>query len=315
MPPAPSVHSEPAFEAGQRATSATAKIDLSRLPRIIDMSAESITRNVIEVNSGCPDERFKFIMKGLVTHLHDFVRETSITTEEWLAAIKFLTETGQKCTDIRQEFILFSDVLGASSLVDSLNNAKPPGATESSVLGPFFTEDAHDVPQGGSIASEGKGNNMYPVAHAIIDTWETDGKDYMILRDGPDCRGRLQTSEDGTYAFRAVVPVSYPIPSDGPVGDLISKLARHPFRPAHLHMMIQAPGFEKLTTALYFKGDRFIPSDAVFGVKNSLIVETKTITDSALTRARGFRDGDEHEYLEQCDEVRRKAMPAVPGPK
>ncbi|KAJ7483338.1 intradiol ring-cleavage dioxygenase [Mycena latifolia] len=310
-------------------------IDLSKLPKILDMSAESITENVHAMNSNCPDERMKFVFKNLVTHLHDFVRETSITTEEWMTALQFLTETGQKCTDIRQEFILLSDALGVSSLVDSINNAKPPGATEATVLGPFFTTDALEFDNGESIASEDKGDYLWvegkvldtkgkPIPHCLIDTWETDGHGLYDTqysqRGGPDCRGRLYTKDDGSFFFRAIVPVSYPIPSDGPVGKMVKSLGRHVFRPAHLHMMLSAPGFEKLTTAFYFKGDPYLTSDAVFGVKTSLIVETTTETDVEVTRARGFRDAKSHEVLkhdfilatlEEGAEARKQSMPAA----
>ncbi|KAJ7709024.1 intradiol ring-cleavage dioxygenase [Mycena rosella] len=310
-------------------------IDLSKLPQVLDMSADSITENVHAINSNCTDERTKFIFKNLVTHLHDFVRETSITTEEWMTALEFLTRTGQKCTDIRQEFILLSDVLGVSSLVDSMNNAKPPGATEATVLGPFFTTDALEFDNGASIASEGKGDYMWvegkvldtkgnPIPNCLIDTWETDSNGLYDTqysqRGGPDCRGRLHTKDDGSFFFRAIVPVSYPIPSDGPVGHMVKALGRHVFRPAHLHMMLQATGFEKLTTALYFKGNPYLTSDAVFGVKSSLIVETTTETDVTVTRARGFKEAKSHEVLkhdfvlatpEEGAEARKRSMPTA----
>lgn len=256
----------------------------------------------------------KFVFQSLVNHLHDFVRETALTTEEWMTAINFLTETGKMCSDIRQEFILLSDTLGVSTLIDSMQNAKPPGATESTVLGPFFTEDAHDVQNGDTIASEGKGDYMYvqgcvtdihgrPIPNAVIETWETD--QYGLYdtqydeRPEPDCRGRLRTAEDGSYAFRAVVPVSYPIPGDGPVGRMLSKLDRHIFRPAHLHIQIQAPGYDALTTALYFKGDPYLTSDAVFGVKSSLIVEPEIVGDLTLSKLRGFKEAKPHAYLKK----------------
>ncbi|KAF9266668.1 intradiol ring-cleavage dioxygenase [Marasmius fiardii PR-910] len=310
-------------------------IDLSKLPKLSDMSAETITENVHKINENCPDERMKFIFKNLIQHLHDFARETSITTEEWMKAIYFLTETGKMCSDIRQEFILLSDTLGLSILIDSMNNAKPPGATEGTVLGPFFTEDAHDVKAGDSIASEGKGDYMFvhgkvldtkgnPIPGAIIDTWETDGRGLYDTqydgRDGPDCRGRLTTGEDGSFAYRAVVPVSYPIPSDGPVGKMVASLGRHVLRPAHLHFMIQAPGFEQLITALYPRNDPYINSDAVFGVKSSLIVDLKSVDDTKLTLARGFKEAKPHVELEfdfvlptveESREARKKAMPSL----
>ncbi|ESK93176.1 intradiol ring-cleavage dioxygenase [Moniliophthora roreri MCA 2997] len=310
-------------------------IDLSKLPKLTDMSADSITENVHKINSSCQNERLKFIMKNLVQHLHDFARETSITTDEWMTAVQFLTETGKTCSEIRQEFILLSDALGLSALIDSMNNAKPPGATEATVLGPFFTEDAHDVDAGDSIASEGKGNYLFvhgkvmdlkgnPIAGAIIDTWETDGHGLYDTqysnRAEPDCRGRLRTADDGSFSYRAVVPVSYPIPSDGPIGSMVSALGRHVFRPAHLHFMIQAPGFEKLVTALYPSGDSYLHSDAVFGVKTSLIVDLKPVNDTTKTLARGFKEAKPHMELhrdfvlatpEEGREARKKTLPLV----
>jgi len=306
-------------------------IDLSKLPQNMDMTAESITANVHAINANCQDDRMKFIFKSLINHMHDFVRETSLTTEEWMTAINFLTETGKMCSDIRQEFILLSDTLGVSTLVDSINSAKPPGATEATVLGPFYTEDAHEIGKGDSIASEGKGDYMFvegvvtdlrgnPIPNVTIDTWETDGNGQYDTqyesREEPDCRGRLHSAEDGSYAFRAVMPVSYPIPNDGTVGRMISKLGRHVFRPAHLHIRINAPGYEELITALYFKGDPYLVSDAVFGVKSSLIVEPKVINDLSISKARGFKEPKPHVYLKQdfvlatvdeCVESRRKA--------
>jgi len=305
-------------------------IDLSKLPQNMDMTAESITDNVHAINANCQNDRMKFIFKSLVNHMHDFVRETSLTTEEWMTAINFLTETGQKCSDIRQEFILLSDTLGVSTLVDSINNGKPAGATEATVLGPFYTDDAHEVEKGDSIASEGKGDYMFVegvvkdlrgnhIPNATIDTWETDGNgqydNQYESREEPDCRGRLHSAEDGSYAFRAVVPVSYPVPNDGTVGEMLRKLGRHVYRPAHLHIRINAPGYEELITALYFKGP-YITSDAVFGVKSSLIVEPKEINDLSISKARGFKEPKPHLYLkhdfvlatvEECAEARRKA--------
>lgn len=298
------------------------------------MNSETITSIVHAANSNCQDERMKFILNNLVSHLHDFIRETSVTTEEWMTGIQFLTECGKKCSDIRQEFILLSDVLGVSTLIDSLNNAKPPGATESTVLGPFFTEDAHDVANGGSIASEGKGDYMFvegrvmdtkgnPIADAVIDTWETDGlglyDNQYADRKEPDCRGRLRSAEDGSYSFRAVVPVGYPIPNDGPVGVLLDKLGRPVFRPAHLHMMIDALGYEKLVTTLFFRG-KYLTSDAVFSVRSSLIVDPEVVTDEVITKARGFKESKSHlllkqdlvlATLEEGKEARKVAMHAV----
>lgn len=271
-------------------------IDPSTLPDVADITPDTVTQSVIAINSGCKNDREKFLIEHLVRHLHDYARETNLTTEEWMTAIQFLTATGQKCTPIRQEFILLSDVLGLSALVDSINHARPPNATENTVLGPFFTEDAADIDHHGSIASEGKGEPLLvsmhvtdthgkPVPNARVETWETDAEGFYDTqyegREFPDCRGRLKTQNDGVCEFWAVVPVAYPIPSDGPVGSLLRSLHRHVFRPAHLHIMIEADGFETLTTALYPEGDEYLKSDAVFGVKKSLICHIDSVEDEA----------------------------------
>jgi len=275
---------------------------------------ELITQNLLKLTELCPDERRKYIFKNLITHIHHFINETSITTEEWMSTIQFLTRTGQTCTPLRQEFILLSDVLGISALVDALNNPPVSGGTESSVLGPFFTEDAPDVNNGDSIASEGKGEYMYvegqvidthgkPVPNALIETWETDEFGFYDTqypgREKPDCRGRLRTDKDGKYGYRAVVPVAYPIPGDGPVGELLLTLNRHNMRPNHLHLMIEAPGYQTLTTALYPEGDGWLSSDAVFGVKKSLVVSLKDVDNEQQARQCGFPHGSHFKLLKQ----------------
>ncbi|KAI5475347.1 catechol dioxygenase [Pseudohyphozyma bogoriensis] len=282
-------------------------VDLSKLPNLTDLSADSLCDNVIAINSLCENPRLKFVFEKLVTHVHQFAKEVSLTTEEWMAAIQFLTATGQICTDIRQEFILLSDILGLSALVDTMNHPVPEGATESTVLGPFFTEDAKDIPNGGSIASEGKGEYMFVkgrvtdlrgngIAGCKIETWETDDEGLYDTqyegRDGPDCRGRITTDADGYYWFRGVRPVAYPIPNDGPVGKLLRQLSRHVFRPAHLHMLFEAPGYESLITSLYPTGsDPYIKSDAVFGVKSSLLIDYEEVTDEEEAKRCGFPHG------------------------
>jgi len=227
-------------------------------------------------------------------------------------AIQFLTRVGQTCTPLRQEFILLSDVCGASALVDALNHPVVGDATASTVLGPFFTEDAPDVATGDSIASEGKGEYLLvegrvlntegkPISDAVIETWETDENGFYDTqyadRAVPDCRGRLRSGPDGSYSYRCVVPVSYPIPGDGPVGELLLKLQRHNNRPAHLHVMIEAPGYDKLVTSLFPEGDKYLTSDAVFGVKKSLIVSLDEIHDEEQARQRGFVKGSKFKYL------------------
>ncbi|KZT71927.1 aromatic compound dioxygenase [Daedalea quercina L-15889] len=274
---------------------------------------ELITENLMKLVQLTPDLRHRFLLKTLVTHLHQFVNETSLTTEEWMTALQFLTRVGQKCTPLRQEFILLSDVLGVSGLVDAINNPPASGGTESSVLGPFFTDDAPDVENGDTIASEGKGEYMYvegrvlstdgtPIPNALIETWETDADGFYDTqyqdREKPDCRGRLRSDKEGRYGYRAVVPVAYPIPGDGPVGELLIKMGRHNMRPNHLHLMIEAPGFNKLTTALYPEGDEYMMSDTVFGVKKSLVVTLKDVQDDAEARKRGFPKGGSFKLLQ-----------------
>ncbi|KIJ62165.1 hypothetical protein HYDPIDRAFT_189226 [Hydnomerulius pinastri MD-312] len=275
-------------------------------------SPEIITANLLKLVGQTPNPRLKFIYQVLVKHIHAFVKETNLSTDEWMAAIEFLTRTGQTCTPLRQEMILLSDVLGVSALVDSLNNPVAGGATENSVLGPFYTDDAEDVDMGESIASEGKGDYMYvegrilttegkPVPNATIETWETDHNGFYDTqyadRSHPDCRGRLHTGEDGSFGYRAVVPCAYPIPGDGPVGELLLSMGRHNMRPNHLHMMVEAPGFHKLVTAFYPDGCDYLRSDAVFGVKKSLVVNMEQVDDDTEARKRGFPRGGSFKLL------------------
>ncbi|KAI0032421.1 aromatic compound dioxygenase, partial [Vararia minispora EC-137] len=275
--------------------------------------AEIITQNLLKLTELAPTPRTQFVFKNLITKLHEFVSETKITTEEWMDTLQFLTRVGKTCTPIRQEFILLSDVLGVSALVDALNNPQVGNSTESSVLGPFFTEDAPDIGQGESIASEGKGDYMYvegrvltttgrPIPNAVIETWETDGLGFYdtqyTTREKPDCRGRLRSDSEGRYGYRAIVPVAYPIPGDGPVGDLLLLLGRHNMRPNHLHIMVEASGFNKLTTAFYPEGDRYLDSDAVFGVKKSLVVKLQEIDNEEEARRRGFPKGQKFKLLQ-----------------
>ncbi|KAF7980543.1 hypothetical protein HWV62_37685 [Athelia sp. TMB] len=273
---------------------------------------EIITANLLKLNNEISDLRVSLIFKSLITHLHQFISETSITTEEWMKTIEYLTRVGQTCTPLRQEFILLSDILGASALVDALNNPPISGATDSSVLGPFFTDDAPDLAAGESIASEGSGEYLYVEGHvrsimgevipnALIDTWETDSHGNYDTqradRDGPDCRGRLRTDKDGKYSFKAVVPVAYPIPGDGPVGDLLKVMGRHNMRPNHLHLKVQAPGYHTLVTALYPEGDSYLASDPVFGVKKSLVVKYEDINDKEKAKKHGFLRGGSFKVL------------------
>ncbi|KAF3919044.1 hypothetical protein ABW21_db0201883 [Orbilia brochopaga] len=277
-----------------------------KIPPMKDLTHENITENVHIINSQGPDARLRYLVTNLVSHLHDFARETRLTTDEWMAAIQFLTAVGQKCDDIRQEFILLSDVLGLSVLVDGMSHPKPPGATEGTVLGPFHTHDADHFEIGESICSPGKGESMLVLCTVkdtagnalegvTVDVWETDDTGRYDTqypgRTAPDCRGILTSGKDGFW-FKCVKPVPYPIPSDGPVGKMLEKLHRHCYRPAHLHFKCKKDGYDELITALYIRGDPYETSDAVFGVKSSLVTDIDSITDPAMAQKYGMKVGD-----------------------
>ncbi|MEZ5652503.1 MAG: intradiol ring-cleavage dioxygenase [Burkholderiaceae bacterium] len=253
-----------------------------------NFTEENLTEAVIERMAACPDERLKTIMTSLIRHVHAFVREVELTEEEWFRGIKFLTDTGHKCDDVRQEFILLSDVLGVSMLVDAVNHRYPAGATETTVFGPFYRENAPETQMWGDISPDLPGTPAYvsgtvkdtagkPIANALIDVWQSDGVNglYDVQVEGQPWygRGRVRTDEQGRYAFRTVQPVYYSIPDDGPVGDMLHKLERHTWRPAHIHTMVQCEGYHSVTTHLFVNGDQYLDSDAVFGVKDSLIVD------------------------------------------
>ena len=254
-----------------------------------NLTESNLTDAVLAKLDGATDARFKQIMTSLITHLHAFVREVELTETEWFAGIQFLTATGQKCDDKRQEYILLSDTLGVSMLVDAINHRKPSGATESTVLGPFYVAGAPELPIGADIAAGLSGEKAYfsgrvltpdgrPIAGAMLDVWSTDNEgwyDVQLEGRAMRARGRIKTDAEGRYAFWTVKPVSYPIPTDGPVGKMLLKMGRHPYRPAHTHMILSAPGYESVTTHVFVEGDPYLESDAVFAVKNSLVVEFK----------------------------------------
>jgi len=252
-----------------------------------NIDEHTITEAVLQSIAGTPDPRLKQVLTSLVTHLHDFVRDVRLTEGEWQAAIGFLTATGQKCSDTRQEFILLSDTLGVSMLTIALNHAKPAGATEATVFGPFHTDDAPRVEQGADIAHGAPGLPMFvhaivqgpdgaPVADAEVDVWQADDDGlYDVQRpelgDARRARAVLRTDARGAVRFRSIVPTAYPIPVDGPVGAMLAATGRHPWRPAHLHFMIRADGWQPLTTHIFRDGDAYLDSDVVFGVRSSLI--------------------------------------------
>jgi len=254
---------------------------------IRNFTEETLTAEVLRRLAGTPDLRLKQVMTSMVKHLHAFVRDVRPTQAEWFEGIKFLTETGHWCDDKRQEFILMSDTLGVSMLVDFLNYGKLGNATESTVLGPFFVEGAPELEHGASIVKPGtpgepcvvrcrvKDLQGRPIPGAIIDVWQAGGDGFYDVQkpDGTNLRARFRSGADGGFWFRCVKPESYPVPHDGPVGKMLVATGRHPMRPGHLHFMIEAPGCDKLVTHLFVKGDRYLDSDAVFGVKRSLVVE------------------------------------------
>ena len=247
-------------------------------------------RSVETVNArmgGDVTPRMAEVMACLVKHLHAFAKEIHLTQDEWETGIDFLTRTGQICSGERQEFILLSDVLGFSMLVDAINNRRPAGATENTVFGPFHVADAPIRAKGDTISLDGKGEPCLfegkvidlhgnAIEGACVDVW-SDNADgfYDVQQPGIqpkwNNRGRFFTGRDGAYAFRGIKPTSYPIPDDGPVGKMLAAMGRHPYRPAHMHFLVTAPGFQKLVTHTFVGDDFYIDSDAVFGVKQTLI--------------------------------------------
>jgi len=255
---------------------------------MLNIDEWTITNAVLEAQSGCTDTRLQTVMTSLVRHLHDFARDVQLTESEWAEGIRFLTRAGHTTDDKRQEFILLSDVLGLSTLVTAQNNAKPAACTEATVFGPFFVEGAPRVEPGADIANGAKGAPCVvsgqvrgldgsPVAGAVIDVWQADEDGFYDVQrpgqPGPQARAQLTSGSDGRFHFRSILAHCYPIPHDGPVGDLLTALGRHPWRPAHLHFMIEAPGFERLITHVFRRGDPYLDSDAVFGVRSTLIAD------------------------------------------
>jgi len=253
----------------------------------MDLQGDDLTGAVVASFDDSIDPRTRTVMSALVRHLHAFAREVNLTEDEYFTAIDFLTRTGQISSDTRQEFVLLADVLGLSMLTVGLGNPKPPGATESTVFGPFFVEGSPEVPQGGDIANGAPGQPCLvsgrvlntkgePIPAALVETWQADEEGFYDVQkelDGPQNRGHLTTDADGNYSFWAVKPVAYPIPDDGPVGELLRAGGRGPMRPAHIHFMVTAPGYARLITHVFAAGDEYLANDAVFGVKDSLIAD------------------------------------------
>jgi hydroxyquinol 1,2-dioxygenase len=265
-----------------------------------NIDEHTITEAVITRLSDCKDARLKEVMTSLIRHLHGFVRDVRLTESEWEQAIGFLTATGQKCDDKRQEFILLSDVLGVSMLTVAMNQTRPAGATEATVFGPFHADDAPRCDSGADIAQGAPGATLdveievidlqgSPIVGAEVDTWQADDDGlYDVQRpelgDKRRARGVFHTDAHGKVRFRSVLPTAYPVPTDGPVGKLLLATGRHPWRPAHMHFRIRAPGFATLITHLFRDGDRYLDSDVVFGVRSSLIANFHCSGDDGQTR-------------------------------
>jgi len=250
---------------------------------------DDITAEVLRRFDATADPRLKQIMQSLVTHVHAFLKDVQLTEAEWWKGIDFLTKTGQMCDDRRQEFILLSDTLGISMVTDLISNRKPAGATESTVFGPFHREGAPPKKYGDSIiGADRKGTITYmagrvldlngnPIAGAELDVWQAAADGLYDVQDSSlqemNMRGKFTTGTDGRYLVKTTRPVAYQIPSDGPVGKMLGATNRHPWRPAHVHFVVSAPGYQTVTTHVFDSVDKYLDGDAVFGVKNSQIAE------------------------------------------
>jgi protocatechuate 3,4-dioxygenase beta subunit len=262
----------------------------------LEYFTEANSVEAVNVRMG-PDvsPRLRQVMTSLVKHLHAFAKDVELRQDEWDFAIDFLTRTGQICSEERQEFILLSDVVGLSMLVDAISNRRPTGATENTVMGPFHVQGAPVRKMGDTISLDGKGESCLfigkvidihgePIEGASIDVW-SDNADGFYSVQQPDIqdkwnnRGIFITGKDGAYEFIGIKPVSYPIPDDGPVGKMLAALGRHPNRPAHMHFLVTAPGFQKLVTHTFVGDDPWIASDAVFGVKSTLVAPFEHVRD------------------------------------
>lgn len=250
-----------------------------------EQSVETVNNRMSDVAPA----RLREVMGSLVSNLHAFIKDVTLTEAEWELAVAFLTRTGQMCSDNRQEFILLSDVLGVSMLVDAVNNRKVSGATPSTVFGPFHVDGVPERAMGANISLDGKGEpclfegrvldlNGDPIDGALVDVWSDNADGFYDVQQ-PDLqpannnRGVFRTGADGRYWFTGIKPVSYPIPDDGPVGEMLAHLGRHPWRPAHMHFLVTAAGFKRLITHTFVAGDPYLKGDAVFGVKGPLIVK------------------------------------------
>ena len=281
-----------------------------------------------------PDARLRRVLTSLVHHLHAFVKDVELTEEEWGFAIDFLTRTGHMSDDVRQEFILLSDVLGISMLVETINHRTGGTSTESTVLGPFHMVESPPRERGDDIALDGKGTPCLvsgqvtgpdgePLTGAVVDVWQTNEDGFYDVQQpgiqpAGNLRGLFTADEQGRFWFRSVVPRFYPIPDDGPVGQLLAATGRHPNRPAHLHFIVAAPGYRPVTTHVFVADSPYLDSDAVFGVKESLIREVPEVDDppraAELGLANPFRTLTFDVTLLRADQAPPAAQPADAQP-
>jgi hydroxyquinol 1,2-dioxygenase len=269
----------------------------------MDFTEETATGAVVASFEGAADPRLREILGSLVRHLHGFVREVEPTFEEWERAIGFLTATGQTCDDTRQEFILLSDVLGVTMLVDAINHRTATEATDSTVLGPFHMVTSPRRELGDTIDLVATGEPCVvtgrvlsldgsPLAGALVDVWQADDHGfYDVQQPGAqpqgNGRGLFTCDDDGRFWFRTVTPSAYPIPTDGPVGRLLTATGRHPYRPAHIHFIVAADGHLPVTTHIFVAGSPYLDSDAVFAVKQRLITDFARVDDPDQAAAFG----------------------------
>ena len=275
-------------------------------PAVKDFTVDNLTGEVIRAyTEQAKTPRARQIFESLITHMHAFVRDIEPTEAEWLQAIEFLTATGKKCDDKRQEFILLSDTLGVSMLVDAINHPKGGAGTESTVLGPFYVSGAPEMPFGGDarrrkldgalpclVTGKVTDSDGKPLAGATLDIWQTSANALYDIQD-PDApewnlRGKYSTNDQGEYAIVTEKPVSYPVPTDGPVGQMLEAGGRHAYRPAHLHFVVSADGHETLVTHIFVDGDPYLDSDAVFATKSSLVGSFEDTDDADLAERFGL---------------------------
>ena len=265
---------------------------------------DTLTKAVVDRLKKTDNPRLRQIMSSAVKHLHAFARDVHLTEEEWFEGIKFLTAVGQKCDDKRQEFILFSDILGLSMMIVALNHKTAPGATEATVLGPFFAHGAKEFGYNGDLRAGCtlKGEDVYvsgriasldgePVANAVIDVWQAKADGIYDVQDPKaefELRGRVKANAKGEYAFLSYKPKFYSIPMDGPVGDLVRATTNNHMRPAHMHAIVSAPGFQQVITHVFVDGDPYLDGDAVFAVKDSLVAKYKKVNNAAEAKKLGL---------------------------